>query len=210
MFRPPRAKTPEPGGIPELGKIAANGLLLLYPLLVHAVVVTGSCWLEFAALVLLGTNVLGSMLVRAGRWSWIMLVLMVSASAAFVLLGEAWLFLYAAPVLASLALMWFFGRTLLPGQIPLITRIADAIRGPLPQAVRVYTRRVTELWVAAFAGFAVADLLLALWASPVIWSLFTNFVNYLLAGALFVAEWLFRCWYMRDYESLTWRKYLVA
>lgn len=190
--------------------MVGNSLLLLYPFLVHAAIVTDSRWLEFAALILLAGNMLAPWLARAHGWAWAALGLAIAASFAFVALGEARLFLYAAPVLGPLALMWFFGRTLLPGQIPLITRIADAMRGPLPEPVRVYTRRVTQLWVAAFAGFALANFGLALWAPPVVWSLFSNFINYLLAGALFVAEWLFRCWYLRDHNPQTWREYVRA
>lgn len=188
--------------------MAINSLLLLYPLLVHAAVVADSRWLEFAALVLLGANVLGPWLGRTSPWAWHALGLTAVASAVFVALGDGRLFLYAASVLSPLALMWFFARTLLPGQTPLVTRIADDMSGPLPAPVQAYTRRVTQLWVAALAGFALANLLLALLATPVVWSLFANFINYMLAGALFVAEWLFRCWYMRDYEALTWRQYL--
>lgn len=190
--------------------MAANSLLLLYPLLVHAAIVTASGWLEFAALVVFAGNFLGPRLLRPAVWAWAVLVLAVAASAAFVLLAEARLFLYAASVLVPLALMWFFGRTLLPGQVPLVTRIADAMRGPLPAAVTHYTRRVTQLWVGALAMIALANLLLALWAPPIIWSLFANFISYVLVGALFMGEWLFRCWYMRDYEEMTWRQYMHA
>lgn len=208
MFRP-SAQTPESQANADFSMLA-NGLLLLYPFLVHAAIVTDSSWLEFAALVLLGANILGPWLRRASLWAWAALGLIATTSAMFVVLGDARLFLYTAPVLAPLALLWFFGRTLLPGQVPLITRVAMAIRGPLPEPVRIYTWRVTQVWVIAFAMFALTNLLMALLAPPVIWSLYVNFIDYLLVGALFLAEWLFRCWYMRGYESMTWREYMRA
>lgn len=189
---------------------AANGLLLLYPFIVHVAIVSESRWLEFAALVVFGANLLASGLLRGSAWAWGGLALVFAVSAAFVTLGGGRLFLYAAPVLVPLALLWFFGRTLRAGEVPLVTRIADAIRGPLPAPVRRYTRRVTQFWVAALAGLALTNLLLALFAPPVIWSLFANFINYLLVAALFVAEWLLRCRVMRAYESLTWREYVAA
>ncbi len=189
---------------------APNGLLLLYPFVVHAAIVTGSRWLELAALSVLAVSMLAPLLLRRNAWAWAGLVLVLAASAAFVWRGEARLFLYAAPVLVPLALLWFFARTLLPGQVPLVTRIADAIRGPLPEPVRRYTRQVTQFWVVAFALFALANLGLALFAPPALWSLFANVINYLLIGALFMAEWLFRCWYLRAHESLTWREYMRA
>lgn len=185
-----------------------NCLLLLYPLLVHAAIVVDSRLLEFAALVLLAANILGPVLARL--WAWLALAICAAASAFFVVLGDGRLFLYAAAVLSPLALMWFFARTLLPGQVPLVTRIADDMSGPLSPLVQNYTRRVTQLWVIALAGFATANFLLALWASPVTWSLFANFINYFIVGALFLAEWLFRCWYLRDDNSMNWREYLRA
>lgn len=190
--------------------MACNGLLLLYPLVVHAAVVTGLRWLEFAALALLAGNVLGPKLVQAKSWAWAVFVAVVAASAAFVMIGEGRLFLYAASVLSPLALMWFFARTLVPRQMPLVTRIADSMGGPLSASEQHYTRRVTQLWVLAFAGIASANFLLALWATPVTWSLFANFINYLLAAALFVAEWLFRCWYKPGDRAMTWREYVAG
>lgn len=187
-----------------------NGLLLLYPLLVHAAIVADSRVLEFAALALLACNVLGPKLVRLQAWAWAVCVVCVLGSAGFVTLGDGRLFLYAAAVVSPLALMWFFARTLVPGQTPLVTRIADDMSGPLSPKVERYTRHVTELWVAALAGFAIANFLLALLAAPVIWSLFANFINYFIVGAVFLAEWLFRCWYISDEESMTWRDYLYG
>lgn len=191
-------------------RLVANALLLAYPLLVHAAIVTQSLALSFAALIVLGANMLAPWLARDRVWPWLALAGVIAASFAFVRIGESRLFLYAAPVLVPLALLWFFGRTLLPGQIPFITRIATAIRGPLPEPLYIYTRHVTQLWVLAFAAMALANLLLAMLAPPFVWSLFTNFINYLLVGVLFVAEWLYRCWAMRDYESMTWRQYMQA
>lgn len=190
--------------------VIANLLLLGYPLLVHAAIVTGSVLLLFAALVLLGCNVLAPWLVQGRAWAWAALLVVVMLSLLFVTQGESHLPLYAAPVLIALAMLWFFARTLLPGRVPMITRFAAAIRGPLPEPVSLYTRRVTQLWVVAFAGMALANILLAMFAPPVVWSLFTNFINYLLIGGLFVAEWCYRGWALRGYESMTWREYVQA
>lgn len=187
-----------------------NGLLLLYPFLVHAAIVADSSVLEFAALALLAGNVLGTRLARLQAWAWVVFGVCVVGSAGFVALGDGRLFLYAAAVVSPLALMWFFARTLVPGQTPLVTRIADDMNGPLSLHVERYTRHVTELWVVALAGFAAANFLLALLTTPVVWSLFANFINYFIVGAIFLAEWIFRCWYISDDESMTWRRYLYG
>ncbi len=198
------------GALMSARPVIANLLLLGYPLLVHTAIVTGSVLLLFAALVLLGCNILAPWVVQGRTWAWVMLLVVVMLSLLFVAQGESHLPLYAAPVLIALAMLWFFARTLLPGRVPMITRFATAIRGPLPEPVSRYTRRVTQLWVVAFAGMALANILLAVFAPPVVWSLFTNFINYLLIGGLFVAEWFYRGWVLRDYESMTWREYMQA
>lgn len=190
--------------------MAVNGLLLLYFLLVHAAILSNSGWLKFAALVVFAAELLAPWLGRAHFWAWGALGVATIASAVFVRLGEGLLFLYAASALVPAALMWFFGRTLLPGETPLVTRIADSMAGPLSAPVQGYTRGVTGFWTAALAAVALANVLLALWATPIIWSLFANLLNYFFIGALFVAEWLFRCWYLRGHESMTWRQYVRA
>lgn len=185
-----------------------NGLLLVYPFIVHAALVMDSRWLEFAALAVLAGHVLGPRLLRAQLWAWCVFGLALIASAGLVFVGDGRLLLYAESVLAPLVLMWFFARTLLPGQEPMVTRFALALFGTLSLPLRRYTRQVTWFWVVTLGVFALTNLALALWASPLVWSLFSNFIIYPLIGVLFVAEWLFRRWYLRGYERLTWREYL--
>lgn len=184
--------------------------LLAYPVLVHLSIVTGSGVLTWLALAVLAFNLLGRWLARGRFWPWLLLGFMLAGAGALVARTDGRFFLYAAPVLIALALAWLFGRTLLPGETPLISRIATAIRGPLPAVVERYTRGVTWFWLGAMCCLALANLALALFASPVVWSLFTNGINYLLVGAFFLLEWWFRGWFLRGYESLTWRGYVAA
>lgn len=184
--------------------------LVLYPFLVHAAVVLGSPWLEWAAIMLLGWNLLAPGLARRAFWAYLAVILTIAGGTGFVVLGGGPLFLYAAPVLIFAALCWLFGQTLMRDRRPLITAIADAIRGPLPLSVVRYTYRLTQFWAGLFALMAAINLLLALFAPVVVWSLFANFVNYLLIGLVFLGEWLFRLWYLGDDEPLTWRQYLYG
>ena len=185
-------------------------LVLAYPLLVHLAIVTGSGMLTWLALAALAVNVLAPWLAGGRLWPWAALAGALVAGGLLSAGADARLFLYAAPALIALALAWFFARTLLPGETPMISRIAALMRGPLPAPVARYTRGVTLFWALFMLALAVADLALAVWARPVVWSLFTNVVCYLLIGAVFVLEWLFRCWYLRGHESLDARGYLVA
>jgi uncharacterized membrane protein len=85
-----------------------------------------------------------------------------------------------------------FGRSLRAGTIPLCTRWADRVHGPLSPRVAAYTRRVTLAWAAFFALMAAA-LALVFWLAPLAtWSAFANFGTLPLIGAMFVGEYLVR------------------
>lgn len=182
-------------------------LLLAYLVLVHTAVVADLRVLEWAALTILSANLLYPALARNVPWAWLALAACAAGGMAFVLIGGGRAFLYAVPVLIAAALFWLFARSLLPGERPLIARVASRMRGPLTPRVERYTKAVTQFWTIFFAGFALANLLLALFASPVVWSSFANFINYLIVAAVFVGEWFFRIWYLRSEETLTWREY---
>lgn len=96
------------------------------------------------------------------------------------------------PVAISVALLVLFGASLRPHQVPLVTRIARHLRGYPDPTLDRYTRRVTQIWVGFFAFLTAETTLLALFAPSWLWAFFTGFLNYLLAGGLFVGEYLFR------------------
>ena len=88
---------------------------------------------------------------------------MLESSALFASAGLRYL-----PPFVLLWLAFFFGRTLQPGEVPLIERIARASMPPLSPALRRYTRGLTAAWcgyflfaallaVAANAGFRAAS-----------------------------------------------------
>lgn len=183
---------------------------LLYPVLVHAAVVTDSRDLHFLALAVLILNVLGPWLIRRRLLAWVAAVLLIAAAALVVRTANALVFFYATPVLICLALAWFFGRTLLSGRVPLITVLARAIRGPLPPPVARYTHAVTIFWCSAMLVMALSNLGLAIFAPTEVWSLWTNFLNYLVVALLFIAEWGVRQWLIGDYEDMSWRDYIAA
>jgi len=62
------------------------------------------------------------------------------------------------PTLVLLWLAWFFGRTLLAGEVPLIERVARVAKPALsPELVR-YTRLLTALWCSYFVMAAAFNL----------------------------------------------------
>jgi len=85
-----------------------------------------------------------------------------------------------------------FGRSLLDNRVPLCTRLADRVHGPLSALELLYTRHVTVAWAIFFLLNLAATYLLYRFAPLRIWSLFVNFCSLPLILLMFVAEYLVR------------------
>jgi len=107
------------------------------------------------------------------------------------LAGSAWVLL-AQHAGIHVALGIAFARTLAPGSVPLVSRLAERIHGPLSPRLQRYTRSVTWAWVAYFASMAAASLLLFAFAPIAVWSAFINFLSLPLLVAMFAGEYLVR------------------
>jgi uncharacterized membrane protein len=130
------------------------------------------------------------------RW----LVPPVAGAAVYWLAPPAEWVLFVPPIVINLALAWVFGRTLLPGRVPLISRFALMEQATLSPEVAAYTRLLTWVWTLLFIGAAITSLVLALSGHHDAWSLFTNLINYLLVGALFLGEFAYRRVRFRNYR----------
>ncbi len=91
---------------------------------------------------------------------------------------------------AMLALV--FGRTLLPGEMPLATRIAQAVLPSMPPAVVQYSRGVTLAWTIYFVTMAVVSVALYFGSSTAVWSTFATAVSGPLVALMFVLEFAVR------------------
>jgi uncharacterized membrane protein len=95
------------------------------------------------------------------------------------------------PVLVSVVLLAGFGLSLLwPPAV--VTRIAHAAGVRLDERGIAYTRNVTVVWCAFFIANGSVAWYTAVAASAETWALYNGLIAYLLAGALFVIEWLVR------------------
>jgi len=110
---------------------------------------------------------------------------------------------FVPPVAIDALLLWFFGRTLLPGREPLVTSIARFVRGELAPEIERYTRRVTWAWCAFFAGLAAVSLALAAFAPLAVWSLFANALVLPLVAIMFAGEYGYRRWRFPGYTHLS-------
>lgn len=105
----------------------------------------------------------------------------------------------AVSVLVLGWLAYFFGRTLRPGAIPLIERIATVSDPEMTQPLRRYTRRLTAVWCAYFVAAALLSIAAAqypLRAGAWVWAG---------TAALFVGEHWLRPFFFpgRVFPSLT-------
>ena len=111
--------------------------------------------------------------------------------------------LYATPLLVIMLLLGLFGRSLLPGHEPLVSRIARIMHdAPSPELLR-YTRAVTIGWVVFLALMLVEVIGLTLFATPEQWSLFTNFYNYVFMGIFFLLEFALRRFFIDPAERIS-------
>jgi uncharacterized membrane protein len=82
-----------------------------------------------------------------------------------------------------------FGRSLSPGQIPLCTRWATMVHGPLSEPVQRYTRSVTLAWTIYFVAISLGSIVLYAFAPLRLWSVFANFLTLPLAALMFAIEY---------------------
>lgn len=102
--------------------------------------------------------------------------------------GSALAFLY--PVLVSLGFLAVFAYSLKNEAI--ITKIARLKEANLNEKVIAYTRNLTKIWCGFFIFNAALALFLSILEDKNYWSVYTGVISYLLMGALFGGEILYR------------------
>lgn len=100
--------------------------------------------------------------------------------------------LFLPPILMLLSLFILFAQSLLAGQTPLITRYASMLGDNLDERHLRYNRYLTSIWSTFFLLMTITSIFLAIFTSLEAWSFFTYVVSYILLGAFFVIEFMFR------------------
>lgn len=170
---------------------------MLYPLVIwlgHGKVEPR--WLAGLLLLAAATRLPSLAISQAARWS----AFGALALAAAAVWANALLPLKLYPVLVNAALLAAFGYSL-AAPPSMVERLARLREPDLPPAAVGYTRRVTQVWCGFFVANGALALGTALWASEAVWSLYTGVIAYLLMGALFGAEYLFRLRFKRLHNA---------
>ncbi|MCW8929339.1 MAG: hypothetical protein OQL19_03760 [Gammaproteobacteria bacterium] len=109
--------------------------------------------------------------------------------------------IYLPPLIIISLILYPFLRSVLPGHTPLISRFYQLTEKEDDPQVMYYTEKVTWVWVILIVLILFNTLVLTFFSSLEIWSLFTNFINYILMLILFIAEWLFRMFWFKQWVS---------
>lgn len=188
-------------------------LAVAYPLLAHRASVDANNTLAAVALLDLVLLVLVDPLSRGRAWAWLAFAAATAGLWAIHTGDAPILMLLAPPALFAALISWFFGRSLRPGRVPVITRIVAAMEGcdadALEPRLLRYTIRLTLAWSVLLALLAVADAGLAVIAvpdgvlarlghAPVVsvsqrtWSWFANLLDYGILAAFMAGEYVLR------------------
>lgn len=163
-------------------------LTLLYPFVVHfAHGRVEPRWLALV-LVVVGLLRLPSALKTPIHWLGVALPLLLAAVTWF---ANGALPARMYPVAVNLGMLILFGWTLLRPP-SMVERIARLTEPDLPPYGIVYTRRVTQVWVAYFIINGSIAFWTAVWGSQAIWTLYNGLISYCVMGVLFGGEWLVR------------------
>lgn len=177
-------------------------LIILYPLTTHFSVAIGdpnpSLFLMLLGVLLVSTGLFLNHKYKASAY--VLFGTMGVYFAAYFIFSDHFKILFIPPLLVSLFLLWLFGRSLAPGRMALISKMATAYHGELPPPVVLYTRRVTIMWTIYFAVFAISVFYLGFISPSTSGSFYINLFNYLVITLLLGGEYLIRVYRFKDLQ----------
>jgi uncharacterized membrane protein len=112
--------------------------------------------------------------------------------------------------LVHLVMAWFFGSTLLPGRVALITALAQRVHLHFTEGIAAYTRKLTWAWTGYFLAVIPLSWALYLWTPWSWWSFFCTLLTPALAAAFFALEYLLRYRLHPEFERISPRTAIEA
>ena len=129
----------------------------------------------------------------------ILLLLVVIAVLSYFYLDHS--IIYLPPILMISLILYPFARSVTANRTPLISRFYQLTEKANDPQVLSYTHKLTWVWIVLITLMLLNTIILTFTASLEIWSLFTNFINYILLFALLFFEWLFRMFWFKRWVS---------
>lgn len=125
--------------------------------------------------------------------SWIdrgvLVMLLIMAGVTALTNSETLLRLY--PVAMCAGMLALFGMSLISPP-SMVERFSRLVTPSLPAEGIIYTRHVTQVWCVFFVCNGAMAFYSAFYCSREFWALYNGFIAYLLMGALFSGEWVYR------------------
>ncbi|MDB5986538.1 MAG: hypothetical protein JWR16_1591 [Nevskia sp.] len=184
-------------------------LAACYPLLSHFALMRRQPDLEWIALMVLFAACFYSGLKQGRRYDWLAFAAFAALVGGLMLIDTQAYALYLPPMVFPVLALLSFAGSLLPGREPLVTQIATAAHGGTLAAEFVpYTRAVTWGWTLILVGILGIDVALLCFGSRELWSLWANFIGYLVVAAVFVLEYVYRRIRFRKLQQQSLVEYL--
>lgn len=191
-------------------------IVIFYPLVAHLGVIFEKPWLITLVLPLVYLAIanpfpsISKNNRRTGILNTLGFIILLFFTAASIIWQDMTL-LYFPPLLIVLAILIPFASSLQRGHIPLITRFQQLIEKETAPEIISYTSKLTWMWTIFLVLMLLEIILLSVFASREVWSLFTNVINYVLLAAFFILEWVFRMlWFRTWFSPVKFIKQLLA
>lgn len=178
-------------------------LLPLYPFVVHFGLIESS----YIPLLLLAALCLFLYVIR--YYKTLVLSLAVIAVSWFLMqTGELASLYFLPPILINLAIGIIFLNGLGRGKTTVIEKYIVLLEGGITEKEHRYARRLTMVWAVVLMLLMIESVMLAALASHQVWSLFTNFINYLLLAMMFIIEYQVRIRVFVEKQHMSFFEYL--
>lgn len=162
-------------------------ILISYPFLVHNNIIESSM-VPFAVVLMLV-----SFAVMIKYWITAIIISVLLVISALLMYGELVVSLYfLPPIVINYFVGMLFLSSLTKNRIPLIEKYKTILEGEITQEERLYARKITIAWAVLLMILAIESVVLSLFFSHEVWSIFTNCINYILLGMMFVVEYVVR------------------
>lgn len=175
-----------------------------YPLLVHFRLIVNNYVPLLLMLVLVGV----AALIKYWRTA-LILVAMLGVSLLLLHRGSVMGLYFLPPI----AINFFVGMIFLNGlgkqQRPLIEKYIEIMEGKVDAAQRRYARAITIAWVVVLFGLMLESIILSIYFSHEVWSLFTNFINYLILASMFIIEYVVRLRVFPHKQHMSFLEYIT-
>ena len=179
-------------------------MVLSYPLLVHFGLIVNN----IVPMAIMSLLVAFAISIKFWRTAFLLSLMLVAAL--LMLTNNAIADLYFLP---PVAINFFVGTIFLHGlgknQRPLIEKYIELMEGEVPLAERQYARSVTKVWVVVLFLLMAESIILWLYFPHEVWSLFTNFINYLILASMFVIEYVVRRKVFPDKHHMSFMEFIV-